>query len=191
MSLDRRAPGAEPIRRHRLATLADIDAVYSIYMDDEVIPYLGFDPMPRADFVKVLRDLIATGSFYVVEDGDRILGIYRAARHEGRASHVAYLGTFAIAAEVRGTGLAKAIIETAISRLHAEGVTRVELMLEADNTRAFKFYTKLGFELEGTMRAAYKRSSDPHCVDELFMARLLPPLTSAGPRPHPASARSS
>jgi hypothetical protein len=41
---------------HRLATLADLDAVYSIYMDEDVVPYLGFDPMPRDDFVKVLSD---------------------------------------------------------------------------------------------------------------------------------------
>ena len=73
-------------------------------------------------------------------------------------------------------GLARSIIETAISRLHSEGVTRIELMLEADNPRALSFYRKLGFQLEGTMRSAYKRASDAHYVDELFMAMLLPPL---------------
>jgi putative acetyltransferase len=163
---------------HRLATLADLDAVYSIYMDDDVVPYLGFDPMPRADFVKVLSDLVASKSFYVVENSGRVQGFYRASRHEGRARHAAYLGTFAVAPEARGTGLAKSIIETAISRLHSEGVTRIELTLEADNRRAFKFYTKLGFELEGTMRSAYKRSNDSNYLDELLMAKLLPPLAS-------------
>ncbi len=161
---------------HRLATLADLDAVYSIYMHDDVIPYLGFDPMPCADFAEVLRDLVASKCFYVVEDHGRIQGFYRASRHEGRARHVAYLGTFAVAPEARTNGLARSIIETVISRLHAEGVTRIELMLEADNPRALRFYTKLGFELEGTMRCAYKRSGDPHYVDELFMAKLLSPL---------------
>lgn len=161
---------------HRLATLDDLDAVYSIYMDKDVNPYLGFDPMPRDDFVKVLGDLVAGKSFHVVETGGRVQGFYRASRHEGRARHVAYLGTFAVSPQARGTGLARSIIEAAIARLHAEGVTRVELMLEADNPRALRFYTKLGFELEGTMRSAYKRSSDPDPVDELFMARLLPPL---------------
>lgn len=161
---------------HRLATPADLDAVYSIYMHKEVIPYLGFDPMSRSDFTKVLSDLITSESFYVVEHEGQVQGFYRASRHEGRASHVAYLGTFAVTPEARGTGLAKAIIDQAVARLHAEGVTRVELMLEADNLRAFNFYKKLGFELEGTMRSAYKRSSDPSPVDELLMAKLLPPL---------------
>jgi ribosomal protein S18 acetylase RimI-like enzyme len=162
---------------HRLATLADLDAVYSIYMDKEVVPYLGFDPMPRDDFVQVLSDLISGNSFYVVEVDGGVRGFYRAARHQGRARHAAYLGTFAVAPETRGTGLARAIIETALSRLNADGVTRVELTLEADNKRALNFYTKLGFELEGTLRSAYKRASDSHHLDELLMAKLLPPLT--------------
>ena len=52
---------------HRLATLTYLDAVYSIYMHKNVTPYLGFDPMPPADFFKVLSDLVASRSFYVVE----------------------------------------------------------------------------------------------------------------------------
>jgi ribosomal protein S18 acetylase RimI-like enzyme len=165
---------------HRLATLADLDAVYTIYMDDDVVPYLGFDPMPRDDFVQVLSDLVASQSFYVVEVDGAVQGFYCATRHAGRARHAAYLGTFAVAPAARGTGLARSIIETALARLNAEGVIRVELTLEADNRRAFSFYKKLGFELEGTLRSAYKRSTDPHYVDELLMARVLPPPVAGG-----------
>jgi hypothetical protein len=88
---------------HRLATAADIDAVYAIYMDAEVIPFLGFDPMPLSAFDKVLNELIATQAFYVVELDGSIQGFYRASRHAGRARHAAYLGTFALAPEARGT----------------------------------------------------------------------------------------
>jgi putative acetyltransferase len=164
---------------HRIATLADLDAVYSIYMDGSVVPYLGFDPMSRTDFVKVMGDLVETKTFYLVEiDGD-VQGFYRVARNIGRSQHVAYLGTFAVAPKARATGLAKCIIETAIATLHAEGVTRIELTLEEDNARALKFYRKLGFELEGIMRSAYKRSNDSHYLDELLMAKLLPPLVGS------------
>jgi RimJ/RimL family protein N-acetyltransferase len=163
---------------HRLATLADIDAVYSIYMEKDVIPYLGYDPMPRADFLAVMEALVASKSFYVVVLKGHIQGFYRASKYDGRARHVAYLGTLAVAPGARGTGLARSMIETAIARLHSEGVVRVELMLEADNPRARQFYSKLGFELEGIMRHAYKRSSDQHYTDELFMAKLLPPIAA-------------
>jgi putative acetyltransferase len=161
---------------HRLATLADLDAVYSIYMHESVVPYLGFDPMSLDDFGTVMSDLVESKSFYVVEGEGEVQGFYRVARNKGRSQHSAYLGTFAVAPKERATRLAKSIIETAISRLHAEGVTRIELTLEEDNTRALKFYTKLGFELEGIMRSAYKRSSDSHYLNELLMSKLLPPL---------------
>lgn len=164
---------------HRHASRADLDAVYAIYMDEGAIPYLGFDPMPRADFAQVMDELVASGSFFVVEDAGRVQGFYRITRQEGRAGHVAGLGTFAVAPEARGTGLARSILEQAIARLHAEGVTRVELTVEADNPRAIGFYGKLGFEVEGTLRSAYKRSSDAHYTDERLMARLLPPLAGS------------
>ena len=92
--------------------------------------------------------------------------------------HVASLSTLAVDPEMQGSGLARSMIETAIAALQAEGITRIELTLESDNPRALRFYGKLGFELEGVMRCAYKRSSDSHYVDELFMARLLPPITT-------------
>jgi hypothetical protein len=81
--------------------------------------------------------------------------------------------------------LARSIVETAISRLHSQGVTRIELMLEADNLRALAFYKKLGFEVEGTMRSAYKRAHEAHYVDEIFMSRLIPSRSEAQ---HPARA---
>lgn len=165
---------------HRLATLADFDAVYAIYMADEVIPYLGFDPMSRAAFLGVMQGLVASRAFYVVERDGQVRGFYRASRREGRASHVACLSTLAVAPETQGQGLAQSMIEAAIARLQSEGVSRVELTLEADNPRALRFYGKLGFELEGTLRGAYKRAGDAHYVDELLMARLLSPIAGEG-----------
>ncbi|MGJ4748874.1 N-acetyltransferase family protein, partial [Leptospira sp. SA-E8] len=137
------------------------------------------DPMPKAEFAQVLGELVATRCFYVVEKEGRVRGFYRTRRQEGRASHVAYIGTFAVAPSEHGSGFAASIIETVVARLQAEGVRRIELMLEADNPRALGFYRKLGFEHEGTLRAAYKRADQAHYVDELLMAKLLPPLAKS------------
>ncbi len=160
----------------RLAAPSDFDAVYEIYMHEEVIPFLGFDPMDKADFKKVFGDLVASKGFYVVEKDGTVLGFYRVTRHEGRASHVAYLGTLAISPKEKGSGFAFAMVSDVISRLKSVGVLRVELMLEADNPRALAFYKKLGFIHEGTMRAAYKRANEEQYVDELFLAKLLVPF---------------
>jgi len=157
----------------RLASPADQDAVYSIYMDPVVIPYLGYDPMSSAEFRAIFQELVDCRSFYVLEREAGIAAFCRTTRHRGRASHVATLGTLAVAPRWRGSGIARELLEQIFAMLKAQGILRVELMLEVDNPRALAFYTKLGFEQEGIMRAAYKRSVDDHYTDEIFMAKFL------------------
>ena len=160
----------------RLARDSDLESVFAIYMHEDVIPFLGYDPMSRDEFRPVFRELVASESFYVVESAGEILGFCRATRQPGRARHVAYLGTLAVSPKARGTGLAKQLLEAVIERVRGEGVLRVELMLEDDNPRALAFYRKLGFEHEGTLRSAYKRAHQAHYVNELMMGKLLAPL---------------
>ena len=157
----------------RLATPHDLSAVYDIYMHPEVVPYLGIDPVPIAEFEPVFATLVATGTFYVVARDGVVLGFYRENRQKGRSRHVVTLETLAIAPSARGSGFATAMIGEAIELLRADGVLRVELMVEADNARGIAFYRKLGFEPEGRLRAAYKRANQPEYVDEILMARLL------------------
>lgn len=160
----------------RLAQPADLDAVYAIYMHPDVIPYLGYDPMPLAEFRAIFQELLDCRCFYIFERDGEVAGFCRTTRQPGRASHAVYLGTLAVSPRWRGTGLALQLMEQIIAMLAAEGILRLELMLEADNPRALAFYTKLGFVQEGRMRAAYKRASDAHYTDEIFMARLLAEL---------------
>ena len=159
----------------RLATETDLDAVFAIYMHERVIPYLGFDPMPRAEFVPLYRELLASRSFFIHEVDGRVAGFYRISRLDGRARHVAALGTLAVDPAFQGRGIGRTMIGEAIEALRAAGVLRVELLVEADNPRAIRFYESLGFEHEGTMRQAYKRAGEDRYVDERVMALLLEP----------------
>ena len=161
----------------RLATPQDLSAVHEIYMHPEVVPYLGIDPVPIGEFEPVFAALVATGTFYVVLRDGVVRGFYRQNRQKGRSRHVVTLETLAIAPSEKGSGFAATMIEDAIELMRAEGVLRVELMVEADNARGIAFYRKLGFEQEGRLRAAYKRASQPDYVDEILMARLLAPRT--------------
>ena len=161
---------------HRPATWDDFDRVYEIYVHPAVIPYLGFDPMPRDDFRPVYQSLLASGVFTVVELEATVAGFYKTVRQEGRSSHVVTLGPLAVAPEQRGSGFAATMLEEAMRRLQAEGVLRFELMVEADNPRGIAFYRKLGYRHEETLRAAYKRGSDSGYIDELFLAKLLAPI---------------
>lgn len=163
----------------RLATPADIDTVYSIYMHPDVIPFLGYDPMPAQEFRAVFQELLDSRSFYVLERDGSVAAFCKTTRQPGRASHVVTLGTLAVSPRWRGTGIAQELLDQIFVMLEAQGILRVELMLEVDNQRAFAFYKKLGFQQEGIMRAAYKRASDTHYTDEIFMARLLKELPAA------------
>lgn len=163
----------------RLATSADRDAVYSIYMHPDVIPFLGYDPMSPEDFRAVFQELVDCRSFYILEREGSIAGFCRITPQLGRASHVATLGTLAVSPRWRGSGIARELVEQVIALAAAQGILRVELMLETDNPRALAFYKKLGFQQEGMMRAAYKRSTDAHYMDEILMARLLADLPTA------------
>ncbi|WP_417260796.1 GNAT family N-acetyltransferase [Celeribacter sp.] len=156
----------------RLAVPADFNRVYDIYMHERVVPFLGFEPMPRAAFSKVFDPLFESGCFYLYEVDGEVMGFYQAQRHVGRTAHVAYLGTLAVAPEAQGQGVAVAMMQDAISRLWQAGITRIELTVEADNPRAIAFYERLGFVHEGTQRAAYKRASNSDYVDELMYGLL-------------------
>ncbi|HEY6125456.1 MAG TPA: GNAT family N-acetyltransferase [Steroidobacteraceae bacterium] len=159
-------------RLRRLARPDDLVSVHRIYMHDDVVPFLGQDPMPLDGFRPVFEGLLATNSFFVAVRDDEVHGFYRVNRQKGRSRHVAILETLAIAPSERGTGFAQAMIGEALECLRADGVRRVELTVEADNPRALAFYQKLGFEQEGRLRAAYKRAHQAEYVDELLMARL-------------------
>jgi ribosomal protein S18 acetylase RimI-like enzyme len=163
------------LRLRRLAARGDLAAVHTIYMHPDVVPYLGIDPLPLGEFVPVFTALLETGAFFVVEKDGAVRGFYRVNRYAGRARHVAMLQTLAVDPQVKGSGSAAAMVNEAIDCLRAEGVSRVELQVEADNPRGIAFYRKLGFELEGRLRAAYKRADQSQYVDELLMARLLMP----------------
>jgi ribosomal protein S18 acetylase RimI-like enzyme len=157
----------------RLARPEDIGQVHRIYMDGRVVPFLGHDPMDLEAFRAVFDGLLAAGGFYVVEREGRIAGFYRIMQFEGRARHVAQLGTLAVDPGFQGSGLARDMVAYAIEQMKSLGVRRVELQAEADNARGIAFYRKSGFEQEGVQRRAYRRSSEGDDVDEIVMVRFL------------------
>ncbi|MDM0008608.1 GNAT family N-acetyltransferase [Variovorax sp. J22G73] len=157
----------------RLATPEDIDTVFAVYMHEKVVPFLGYDPMPLEDFRPIYQGLLDSGSFFIYEREARVAGFYRATRYPGRVQHVACLGTLAVDPAFHGQGIALAMVSEAIDTLKAAGVKRIELFAESDNAPALRFYEKLGFEREGTLRKFYKRAGEADYIDEYVMALLV------------------
>ena len=157
---------------HRLAELSDLKPVFAIYMDATVVPFLGYDPMPIEAFQPIFRELVESRCFFVYEVSGELAGFYKAARHPGRASHVGYLGSLAVAPKFQGHGVARAMVTQAIEALRIAGAKRVELTVESDNARGLAFYERLGFEIEGKLRKFYKRSHEAGYVDDYILSRL-------------------
>lgn len=65
------------------------------------------------------------------------------------------------------------MVSDAIEQLRAAGVKRIELYAESDNAPALRFYEKLGFVREGTLRKFYKRAGEADYIDDHLMALLL------------------
>ncbi|HEY7797652.1 MAG TPA: GNAT family N-acetyltransferase [Hyphomonadaceae bacterium] len=157
----------------RPARPGDIEAVYAIYMHASVIPWLAHDPMDLDAFRAVFAKLLAGENFFVEERDGVVAGFYRITRYEGRASHVAELGTFAVHPDWQGRGLAREMIAEAVATLKAAGVIRLQLLVEPENGRAIAFYARMGFHQESIQRRAYRRSSEATEIDDIVMVRFL------------------
>ncbi len=157
----------------RLARPNDLPQVFPIYSHPKVVPYLTYEPMDKATFEPIFDELVRSGCFWVWESDGVVAGFYKATRLPGRVSHVVQLGTLAVDPRLHGKGLGRAMIDDALRHLRSEGIRRVELFAESDNTQAIAFYQRLGFVHEGTLREFYKRADEAHYVDEYVMGLLL------------------
>lgn len=92
-----------------------------------------------------------------------------------RLRHWAHIG-LGIAPAFQGLGLGRAVMQRLIDWAVSgpgKGVTRLDLNVFADNTKAIALYRSLGFVIEGERRAAI-RYEDGRVVNDLCMALLLP-----------------
>jgi RimJ/RimL family protein N-acetyltransferase len=71
----------------------------------------------------------------------------------------------------RGQRIGERLLQACLDKARAKGLTRVQLHVRADNTRAIRLYERLGFDTECTMRRAMR--FDGVYYDALQMSRLL------------------
>jgi RimJ/RimL family protein N-acetyltransferase len=102
------------------------------------------------------RNVLAEGFPHVVavDAGDRVVGWCDVSPVFGHSrAHIGILG-IALLPEARGRGLGTQLLQAAIDRSWARGLTRIELSVRADNLNAKALYERLGFEHEGLARRA-------------------------------------
>lgn len=152
---------------------SDFEALYEIYMDPSVNPYLSFEIMPPQEFKPIFDELTQENDLYIYEIERKIAATCIIKKLTRRCQHVALLGTLATHPHLHGKGIGTKFMQDIIRILKKEGFKRLELSFEADNLIGEKFYHKLGFKLEGTLKNWFKRAHDTRYVDEHIMALLL------------------
>ncbi len=152
---------------------SDFDALYDIYMDETINPYLSFEIMEKENFKPIYEALNKSGQHFALFEENILVSTMIVIRHPRRVSHVATLSTLATSSSHQGKGLTKYFLNQIIEMLKKDGIKRIDLMAEADNPKAIGFYQKMGFEIEGQLKNCYKRAYQDYFVDEILMAKLI------------------
>lgn len=106
----------------------------------------------------------------VAEQDGRIVGKASLQQLEGRRRHVASIG-IGVHDDFHGRGIGSALLAALIDAAdNWLAISRLELMVNADNVAAIRLYEKAGFEREGLFKAYAFRAGDH--VDAVAMARL-------------------
>ena len=150
----------------RKATLEDFEKIYPIYMDKTVNPYMDFPLMSKEDFFPLFKKFV--DELLVHEKGDDILVLVSIKILPFRNSHVAYIDKLAVNPDFQNSGLGRELFDLIIPQLKEKGIKRLDLRVESDNHNAIKFYQKIGFQIEGTLKDYFNREGD--LIDNLIMA---------------------
>ena len=138
-----------PIERRHIVGFREV--LDGVARERRWLAFLEAPPLPR------IRSFVLNGlrngmaQFVAVDDG-RVLGwcdvnpkTHETLRHSG------VLG-MGVAASHRGQGLGSALLRATLEAASARGITRIELVVRADNAAAIALYERHGFELEGRLR---------------------------------------
>lgn len=111
---------------------------------------------PLEQSLAFYRNVLSTGfpHFVAVDGTGKVVGWCDVSPVFGHSrAHIGLLG-IALLPEARGQGLGAQLLQAAIDRSWTRGLTRIQLMVRADNLNAKALYERFGFEHEGLVRRA-------------------------------------
>lgn len=136
--------------------------------------FLAFtEAPPREQSRAFYESVLADGSILLVAVLDRaVVGWCDVLPTHGQAcAHVGSLG-MGVIASARGRRIGTVLLKGAIDAAWAAGVTRIELIVRADNANAIALYERHAFIAEGRQRQAFR--VDGVYFDGIAMALLHP-----------------
>ena len=147
---------------------------------DEETDYMMYEAGEREEKTKDLSRLrtnieaaVNGGDLLLVaeDDGGDIVGYIWAERGNlNRVRHTAYI-VVGIRQAYRKQGIGSEFFRRLDEWAGENGIIRLELTVECDNTDAVRLYEKQGFAVEGTRKSSMKVNGE--FVDEYYMAKIL------------------
>ena len=156
-----------PIERRHIAGFREV--LDGVARERRYLAFLEAPPVARMRRF-VLDGLRAGIPQFVAVDGERVVGwcdVVPKAQETVRHSGTLGMG---VAVSHRGIGVGAALLRATLDGAFARGLTRIELVVRADNEPAIGLYRGHGFELEGRLRRYVVVDGVAH--DALQMARL-------------------
>lgn len=128
----------------------------------------------NASAEKILDKIMKGSRYFLAEDEENgdILGILDCGSHHVSefASHVLTFGVMTVE-KARGKGVASSLIKYIIQLAKDEGYKKISIRAMGTNPTALSLYTKLGFVIEGQLKAEFFINGK--YVDDYFLAYYL------------------
>ena len=122
----------------RNMTLADYDAVYAMWLASPEMELNDVDDS-REGVERFLRRNPDTA--WVAEAEGRVVGVLLAGT-DGRRGYIYHAG---VRRECRGQGIGSALAETALAKLKSMRLSKIGILVFADNAAGLAFWRKHGF----------------------------------------------
>lgn len=144
----------------RVAQEEDFKEVFAIYFIEEVNQFLQYNSMSPQRFRKLWDRMINSKRIfsYVYVRDEKVEGFISWKRKGGQAKHVAVITPIIIKPHLFNKGIGKKLMRFALKEIRESKVKKVDMEVNADNTRALNFFRKFGFEREATIKKASKKN---------------------------------
>ncbi|MAE42354.1 hypothetical protein CMO93_01170 [Candidatus Woesearchaeota archaeon] len=112
--------------------------------------------------------------YIVAEKDEKIIGIVTWLMHGLPKHQLAELDRIAVLPEYQGKGVAKQLFNVLVEhaneffKKHNSKLRKLYLLTHADNERAHKFYEKMGFKHETTLKQHYYKDKDEFVFSMFF-----------------------
>lgn len=129
------------------ASDADFDAIHEIWMQDDVLPFLGWEKTSKELFRPIFDQIMSSSELYVLKKDSVVVAVRRIVFYTGQHEHIAELGALAVHHDHRRNGYAQLFYELLINEIRKDKkIKRIQLGQTTDNDPAHKLAQKMGFE---------------------------------------------